>query len=611
MSGTNAWGQQQATNFAIPMETAIPLSRNEAGQVLTWVPETQSLQYLPQTGATAYGAFNASGVYPADSIGKALQTVNAVQLADYASMRAYAGTRESIYVTGFLVSAAPSGVAGMFVLDNLDISSVDNGGTLIVTAGGKRYKRSYTGPASIQWFGAVGVLGRDNWADIQRCIDACPSVYVPNAPSFYETSKPLVVRRVAGTSFIGETREGAVIKKMGVVTSGEASVLSPAGLQAATLDSYNVDAVLIIKAPAGDFNRDVHIDKLTLRRDTLAGYGFYAPRISLSSFKDLEVFGADKGIHSVSPWMINWTRCGVRNCNANWLLGDANATNGGGTSNTLLSCWAGNTAIGRVAYDISLAYSSAIGCGADYIGYDPVTNATGPTEAIWKFTNSSMSLINCATEEARGPIVLATNSTVNVIDFHTYHYFGNWTGQPYQYAFVARDSSVVTVESIGVVLEGATTNIKWGLSTNSSFLEFKNCIKVFPAIHIEDAPLYAPDYSANGFIRITDKKSTSSIGAGGVTAKANLVTDGSFGSNFGQGFWNSGHLQLGRFRVFVDNATGQLKISDGVPASVSSGTFIAMQSAPIAVNAAATDLTTVIALTNQIRAALIAKGTLS
>lgn len=500
---------------------------------------------------------------------------DALQLADYAELRAYAGARKSVYVTGYLIAASPLGIAGMFVRDDSDITTADNGGTVLVRADGKRYKRAFMGAASIQWFGAVGVVGRDNWTDIQRCFDVCPSVYIPNAPADYEVSKPLVVHRAFSTSIASETREGAIIKKIGIATSGEAAVMCPAGLAAATLDVYDVDAVLIIKAPAGDFNRDINIDKLTLKRGTKAGYSLYAPRISLSSFRDVDVFGADKGIYSASPWMINWTRCTARDCRANWILGDAAATNGGGTSNTLLSCWAAGTAIGRAAYDCYLNYSAFNGCGADFIGYADDGVTTGPAAAIYKFTNSNVTMNACGAEESRGPIVLAINSMVSVDGFHSYHYYADWTAQPYQYAFVALAGSVVSVRNPDVIMEGASIAIKWGLSdgARSSLSFYDN--KTYPEINAYTTAAYAPVTSGGGALRITNAKHNYQSTSGGNGAAESSVIDGSFGSNYGQGTWNTGHLVLGQWHLWSD--AGILRMKASAPTFTSDGSVVGAQ----------------------------------
>ena len=74
--------------------------------------------------------------------------LDALQLPDYAALRAYKGPRKSVFVTG-------AGIAGMFVRDDTDTASADNGGTVIV-AGDKRFKRVFDGTVDVRWFGVTG-----------------------------------------------------------------------------------------------------------------------------------------------------------------------------------------------------------------------------------------------------------------------------------------------------------------------------------------------------------------------------------------------------------------------------------------------------------------------
>lgn len=93
----------------------------------------------------------------------------AFSVADYAAFRVYIGTSKYVYVTGFMATAAPLGIAGMFVLDPGDTTSVDNGGTIIVTSGGKRYKRIFDGKVNVQWFEVKG-NGTDEFTNIAKAL---------------------------------------------------------------------------------------------------------------------------------------------------------------------------------------------------------------------------------------------------------------------------------------------------------------------------------------------------------------------------------------------------------------------------------------------------------
>jgi hypothetical protein len=94
----------------------------------------------------------------------------ALQLADYASLRQYTGPRKSVYVTGYLGTAAPSGIAGMFVRDDHDTSTADDGGVVIVSSNGVRWKRAYKGEALPEWFGAKG-FGVDDTLAVQAAMN--------------------------------------------------------------------------------------------------------------------------------------------------------------------------------------------------------------------------------------------------------------------------------------------------------------------------------------------------------------------------------------------------------------------------------------------------------
>jgi hypothetical protein len=110
------------------------------------------------------------------------QNVGQLQQSDYAQLRLYEGDANSVYLTGVVGTAKPEGVSGRFAYDATDTTSIDNGGTIIVGADGRRWKRQDLGPVNIEWFGA-DVSRADNITQITAAMTHCKAVgrafYVP------------------------------------------------------------------------------------------------------------------------------------------------------------------------------------------------------------------------------------------------------------------------------------------------------------------------------------------------------------------------------------------------------------------------------------------------
>lgn len=85
------------------------------------------------------------------------------EATDYTTFRAYSGILKSVLVL------AP-GISGQFVRDDADTTSADNGGTIIIDASGRRWKRSGSGRLDARWFGVTG--GVDDSASLQAAVDA-------------------------------------------------------------------------------------------------------------------------------------------------------------------------------------------------------------------------------------------------------------------------------------------------------------------------------------------------------------------------------------------------------------------------------------------------------
>ncbi len=103
-------------------------------------------------------------------------------IGNYNALRLYDGDFKLIYVTGFAGTNNPEGESGHFVLDENDNQSIDDGGTIIVDAKGRRWKRKFNGAVNIEWFGC-SVSKADNYHGLTKAISYCKDnsrkVYVP------------------------------------------------------------------------------------------------------------------------------------------------------------------------------------------------------------------------------------------------------------------------------------------------------------------------------------------------------------------------------------------------------------------------------------------------
>lgn len=130
------------------------------------------------TGSETFG-LKQDGLWGATTTERLAAFFGSLPLSDYAALRAYTGDVKRIYITGPFVSAKPSGIAGMFQYDQTDTTSADNGGTVIVDAEGRRWKRDYDGHVVVKWFGAVGDGVSDDTAAIQAALNTGKNVDFP------------------------------------------------------------------------------------------------------------------------------------------------------------------------------------------------------------------------------------------------------------------------------------------------------------------------------------------------------------------------------------------------------------------------------------------------
>lgn len=119
------------------------------------------------------------------------------RVSSYSDLRASTTSAVGIYVTGSL----GNGQAGNFVLDAADTTSPDNGGTTLVRADGKRYKRPPTARQRPEWYGSLS-------AALANCpeytsFDFANATYDFIGGHVFEAGQTFVANRKRGIKFYG------------------------------------------------------------------------------------------------------------------------------------------------------------------------------------------------------------------------------------------------------------------------------------------------------------------------------------------------------------------------------------------------------------------------
>jgi hypothetical protein len=166
-------------------------------------------------------------------------------LPDYADLRQVAATQiTNCYLNG------NRGMAGMFSVDPTDTTSADNGGTIIVDAVNRRWKRHYAGPVSILWFipkaEHAAIIGRNSTFDCHDAImNAINSAYT-GANFFFSGSEVYFpAGRYRVNSTINITRQTKLLGTTGAVASndGGSELSFPAGVGGIITNSFNTNGL--------------------------------------------------------------------------------------------------------------------------------------------------------------------------------------------------------------------------------------------------------------------------------------------------------------------------------------------------------------------------------
>lgn len=459
------------------VNTELPVKNSRANNLLGFDASGNPIAVAPTAGsATALQTLLATtngSTYVGNGGETVAATFAALQLADYVALRAYAGPRASVYCTGYLVTLAPSGVAGFFVRDDHDTTSTDNGGTIIVASNGKRWKRAYDGNLNVQWFGATGLYTNDDLAAIQSAISAAAAspiggaVFFPTPAVAYKVTGPIY--QPSYVALLGADTIRCIIRKS-TSTLGTGTVAMRAG---AVTDSYVVDAIVIVTHAANVYANNVRIEGLTLDRAAYANgsYGVYVPRSHRLGLKDLLIKNCDIGYSTFDSWMGSLENVTVQAARTPFQHVNDGAGVGAGTSMTFKNCWSNfdNTICEPVtAFSFyGLTYSSMISCGCDN-----ARRVDGAATYAYTFnTCQGITMLSCGTENGSGGALSLNASVVNVMTFRTVGMLGVAAGT---FGTVNADSS--SVLTLTNCTFGATTSpgvlYDWVIQNGATVIEY-------------------------------------------------------------------------------------------------------------------------------------------
>ena len=232
----------------------------------------------------------------------------AKSLQDYAALRAYTGRAKRIYITGLLVAAKPVGIAGTFQHDSTDTTSLDNGGTIIVGADGRRWKRDFSCTPSVGWFGAKGVSTDDTsaiFAAISAYVDVdfppgvyqCGEINLP-ARNVNIVSDGATIQGISGTSVFKQRKRGYLTRISGLAFTGNAIAFN-----------YDSDDVSL---PSGTQQYEYRIDKCQF----LQAYAIPAVRLygAREGVIDNCRFSFNQGIYTEFSINTVVSNCQWKNC---------------------------------------------------------------------------------------------------------------------------------------------------------------------------------------------------------------------------------------------------------------------------------------------------------
>lgn len=164
----------------------------------------------------SFGSSNPA-IFP-DHLWPALWYYNAnlpLEVASYEALRTITSKEvRSIQVTGRDGDSLNVGMAGIFLVDEEDTTSADNGGIIIVDASGRRWKRIYDRSVNPAWFGASPTeTAATNAAAIQAAADYCKltGAFLVGSPGTFPVNATITMECAGDLSGMTISADGAAV----------------------------------------------------------------------------------------------------------------------------------------------------------------------------------------------------------------------------------------------------------------------------------------------------------------------------------------------------------------------------------------------------------------
>ncbi|MGQ1440360.1 hypothetical protein ACT4Z5_18540 (plasmid) [Acinetobacter baumannii] len=358
----------------------------------------------------------------------------------------------------------------------------------------------------------------------------------------------------------------------------------------------NVDAVLVLIPPNKSYFKKSRITGLKLTRLGYAeneGYCLFAPFLAESYFFDMMLWNGLVGFYSRNIWMCTFIRCQVEAAGG-WVIGGyRNEVGNGGTTCTFISCWSTQTRSGYYAWNVRLSSSNFISCVADYCG-----KSDSIAEGVWDIYDADVTISRTTAEASYMKSFMRVRQGSVILDgVYSWDVALLSSNSNYAFQFLGCRADV---QNIKLGLKYTHSDPTYGsqvpnfMDVNSAAVVFAKNLIPSPAItginndtsyqirvqnssnlhYDSDGSTYevsqglnsampsntTPVYSTDKIIRTSAVVETDELR---VTNKDKHIQN----IRSGSGFWNTGHVVLGDFHIWVDSERSGLRMKGGAPTS--------------------------------------------